>query len=133
MKSKILEAEPGMTVTVVSSSIVLVDYSKALDPFFIEYIGEVKEQHFYSDQKKKIKNKKINQFMFIHQDFNTAFNYKQVKQLEEEIRILEEEKISREDSLNIIKDKNALEIIKKGIKVVLDNKNENLYLKFQYV
>jgi len=121
MEKKIVGIEPEMMVTVVSNTVALIDYSEAPDFFIDEYIGNIKEKYFYLEQKEKIKNKDIKQFLFIHQDFNTVFNYKQVKQLAKEIAILEQK-----GEFN----KEVLEVIKKGIKLVLENKD--LYLKFQY-
>jgi len=120
-EEKIIGTEPEIRVSVVSSSIALVDYCEAPDFFIDERIGKIKEKYFYDEQKNKIKNKNISQLVFINVNYNTVFNYKQVKKLANEIEILYQSNKF---------DKKTLEVINEGVKLVL--KNKNLYLKFQY-
>ena len=112
---------PEIRVSVVSSNIALRDFYNHPDYYVSEYVGRVDEKYFRAIQKDKIRDKEIEQFMFIHVDFDTIFNFKQVQQLDKEIIILEQEDCF---------DKRSLEIIRKGINIVLANKD--LYLKFEY-
>ena len=121
MKKDIINNEPEIKVTVVSSNIVLLDFYDTPEFSVDKYVGRMKEGSFRLKQKEKIKDDRIQQFMFINVDFNTAFNYKQVRKLSDEIAILEEA-----DLLN----KEILEVLNKGIDMVLNDKD--LYLKFEY-
>jgi len=116
--------ELEIDVEVVSSNATLFHYVETLlefEYFVDKYVGSIKEKYFKEEQKQKIKNAKITQFMFIDVDFITIFNNKQIKELKKEIDLLE-----REGVFN----KEALEVIKKGITLAL--KSKDLYLKFVY-
>jgi len=108
-----------MKIWVTSSYIDLQEYLDSVNGVYT-FIGEINEDFFKSVT---IDDKRIKQFPFIDVDFNTIFNYKQTQQLSKEIEILKNE---------ISFQKEALEIIKKGIKMILENKEKNLYLRFEY-
>jgi len=109
----------GIEILVVSSNIALWNYMDEPDFYTYAHIGDIGE--FFHSKQQKIKNKKIKQFMYIDIGEITIFNFKQVLQLDKEIKMLEEEGEF---------DKGILELIKKGIKMVLENRD--LYLKFEY-
>jgi len=109
----------GIEILVVSSNIALWDYCEEPDVYTYEYLGNIGE-NFYSKQV-NIKNKSVKQFLYVNINVNTIFNFKQVEQLNKEIKILEIENILSKDDLKVLK---------KGIKIILEN--QDLYLKFEY-
>jgi len=118
----------GIEIFASSEKVILWDYINIPKNHEEYYIGRIRDYFdlakeiykSFDSEKEKIKDERIKQFKYITELSNTIFNREQVKQLREEIKILEKSDF----------DKEMLEVIKKGISKVLER--DNLYLKFEY-